>query len=282
MNTHQKFTNQIADFLNGTLSSTEKKSFEAHLNECDSCRASLENFRNIKSQLKQKTNARLSPEAHLRLYEQMNTERKNRGEKLLRIPAELIAQVKAKSVATGQAMQDLTTTGVESATDVAQSGTKFGGAMVGGAKNVSGKMAKTAQKGVKRAQKIVSDACQTATSIGRTMGEAAEIAGDARKSPLKAVTAPPKLAGKGIKMGGQIAKGSVKMMGNGMKGGIEMIAGGADTAAEMMTQAGKVTKAIVDGIDTTANAKKKIIDSASKGAKSIANANPKPKGSDKS
>ena len=276
MNAHKKFIEQISDFLDGTLSSTEQKAFQAHLAECASCRAALDNFQQVKAKLKESTNAKLSPEKRLRLYETMNAERKKRGEKLLRIPAELIAQVKAKSAAAEQAAGKVVTTGVEAATDVAQSGASFGGTMVGGAKNVGKKMAKTARKGAKRAKKMAEETRKTATDVGRTMAEAAEIAGNAPKSPLKAVTAPPKLAGKGLKTGARMAKGSAKVMGEGMKGSIEMMAGGAETAAEMMIQAGKVTKSMVDGIEKTASAKNKLVNAISEGTKDIADAEPTP------
>lgn len=274
MSTHKKFIEQMSEFLDGTLSPAEQKTFQAHLAACESCRTALDNFRQVKTKLKETTDAKLSPEKRLRLYETMNIEREKRGEKLLRIPAELLAQVKAKSAAAGQAAGEVTAGGVEAAADVAKSGASVGGAMAGGAKSVSGKMAKTAKKGVKRAQKMATETRKTVADIGRTMSEAAEIAGDIPKSPVKAVTAPPKLAGKGMKTGAKMAKGGAKVMSEGLKGSVEMMAGGAETAAEMMLQAGKVTKKMVDGIETTAAAKNKLADTVSKSAKTIADAEP--------
>lgn len=275
MNEHKRWENLIPDYLSGLLGEQDTRLFEAHLTECERCRKVVENARRIKGSLTPAEGAHLSPESRLRLYERLNAERARRGEKLLRIPRELLAQVRAKSQAAGEAAGEIARSGVRSAGQMGKSGASVMGAMGRGMKAVGGRAARTAGKGARRVRKMGVEAARTAADVGRiATEEISDVIGDAMQSPFKALLAPPRMAGKAAKMAARVAKGGCKISMVGAKGMLEAGFGSLGVAGEMVHQQGKVARAMIDGAATTARSSDEMARKTLRGTQKVAAARP--------
>jgi len=101
----ENFLDRLTDYLDGLMPEKERKQFEAYLAECEECQQIVNSFRAIRERLRETPVVNAPAEAKVRLYEALNAERARRGEPLLRIPAELLAQVRARAKAAAEAAQ---------------------------------------------------------------------------------------------------------------------------------------------------------------------------------
>ncbi len=279
MKNHERWENLIPDYLGGLLQGEDAARFEAHLKECSRCRKVVENARKLRGNLAVPEGARLSPEGRLRLYERLNAERARRGEKLLRIPDELLARVRAKTRAAGDAAGDVARTGARSARRMGGKGMAVAGAAGRGMKAVGGRAARTAGKGARRARKMGIEAARTVADVGRiATEEVAEVIGDAMQSPFKALLAPPRMAGKAAKMAARTAKGGCKISLAGARGMAEAGFGTMGMMGEMVKHQGKIARAMLEGAVETARSSDAVARTALKGTQKVAQAQPEESG----
>jgi anti-sigma factor RsiW len=119
MNEHQIWDELLQDYLDGSLSEADRPRFEAHLQNCETCRQVIANTERLRAHLRDDSAPHLTPERRLRLYERLNAERAARGEPLLRVPQALL-DAAAQSAASGaEAMGEMTAEAARSAAEAA-------------------------------------------------------------------------------------------------------------------------------------------------------------------
>lgn len=226
--------------------------------------------------LKEASELSLKPEARLRLYEKMNEERRKKGEKLLKIPAKLIAQVKAKGSAVAESVGDVAKAGGQSASQMHARSEQVIHTMKDGAKSVGEKAFGAGKKSAHHGRDMVNETGQTILDSGRIMtSEVTDVVSDTLEHPLKAVVAPARLAGKGIKAGARMMKGGVKVAMSGVKGTLSVAKGGLDVGAESVKQSGEVIDSVVDVAETAMDERNKVAGAMGKGMEKIRNVKPK-------
>jgi hypothetical protein len=194
--------------------------------------------------------AQLSDEARLRLYEKFNEERARRGESLLKIPADLLARVKAKAAAAPDAAKKAAAGSKESASLAASSGTHFAKATGQGGKRFGGKMKQGTVNATRNAADVARELGRTVADVGRiTTVESYEVLREAPQSKRKALLAPPKLAGKGMKAGIRLMTGTAKAAAKTVKGGAVMTKDAASTTATGMIESARMGKAFAESSD---------------------------------
>ncbi len=248
--THQDFVKLVPDYVDDLLNDQEKKAFEAHLQTCPQCRSAVASLRAMRQGLRQHTEAHLSDEARLRLYEKFNEERQRRGESLLRIPADLVARVKAKAAATPEAARLAATGSKEASAIAASSGVHLAKTTGRGSKQLGRKMKQSAEHSVQHAAEVAKEMGKTVADVGRiTTIESFEILQEAPQHKRKAILAPAKLMGQGLKAGMRMMTGAAKTAAKSMKGGAVMTRDAAETMATGMIESARVGKAMAESAD---------------------------------
>ena len=273
----KKFMEKMSDYLDDLLSEEERKKFEVDLEECPECRKALDSFKKLREKMRGSV-PKPSAEAKLKVYEALNAERAKRGEELLKIPAELLKLVKAKSDAAVEAAKSVAGTSAGSMKELASTGADMAQQRGKSALNVGKKAAETFATGAKAAKDVAVESGKTMVDTGKIVTvESAEVMADSMKSPTEAAKAPARLAGKGIKAGVTMAKGAAKVMGKGIKGSAEVAKGTMEVGATTAKEAAKTAKDCTK-VTKAAKAAKDIASSIVDGAKDVAKA--KPEGSE--
>ena len=275
MNTHEKIYPQLEDYARNALGEEERLLVAEHLADCESCQQKLSQYENALALLKDASSTDLQPERRLRLYERLNDERKKRGDQLLEIPKKLIAQVKAKGGAAAEAVGDVAKASGAAAKQTGERTVNIPKTMRDGAKSVGQTALGAGKKSAHHGRDMINEAAQTMLDSARIMTEeVADVVEGSLKSPLKAVTAPAKLAGKGIKATARMAKGSAKITASGMKGVASAAKGSLDVGAESAKQAGKTAKATLDAAESILDGRNQVAGKIGKGVKKVAKAKP--------
>jgi len=197
--------------------------------------------------LKKASDAALSDEARLRLYEKFNQERASRGESLLEIPAELLARVKAKAAATPKAAKKAAVSSKESAALAAEGGAHFARATGRGGKRFGGKMKQGTVNATRNIANVAKEMGRTVTETGRIITlESYQVLREAPQSKGKALLAPPRLAGKGMKAGMKMVSGAAKTAAKMVKGGAVMTKDAASVTATGMIESARMGKAFAE------------------------------------
>lgn len=275
MNKHQKIIAKLDDYVRNSLSEKEYIEVAEHLANCEKCQEVLDKRELTRSRLRDASEMNLKPASRLRLYEKLNEERHKKGEKLLRVPKKLIAQAKAKGEAMAEAVGDVAKAGGQSANQMHALSGQVIHTMKDGAKSVGDTALDAGKKSALHGKDMVDETVQTMVDSGRAMtSEVADVVKDTVEHPLKTVVAPVRLAGKGIKAGGRMAKGSAKIATSGVKGVLTAAKGGLDIGAESMKQSGKTLDAMFDILETAVEERDKVMGEVMKGVKKTGNAKP--------
>ncbi|MCA9934612.1 MAG: zf-HC2 domain-containing protein [Ardenticatenaceae bacterium] len=270
MNKHQKLIAQISDYVDGLLPKKERAELETHLAECEACQQMLDNLRQVKQKLNNMPAAELPPDVKVGLYETLNQKLAQDGKGQMTIPAELLAQAKAKSQAAGQAARDVAVTGAQAAADTVKSRANIAKTMGTGMAGVVGQTAKAMATPVKHAGKMAKEAVDTAVDSGRiATQETAQVMREATDSPLKAAATPARLAGKAAKTGARMAKGSAKIAATGVKGGLKTAQESAKIVTTAAKKGGQTAKAMADSAAASAQGHQAVKDAVKKGIESI-------------
>ncbi len=275
MSTHEKIYPQLEDYARNALSEDERLVIAEHLADCEICQQKLIQHESALALLKDASSTNLQPERRLRLYERLNDERKKRGEKLLEIPKKLIAQVKAKGGAAVEAAGDVANASGAAAKQTGERTVTLAKTMRDGAKSVGKTAIGAGKKSAHHGKDMVNEAAQTMLDTTRIMTE--EVAGvveESLKSPIKAVIAPAKLMGKGVKASARMAKGSAKIAVSGVKGVTSVAKASLDISAEGVKQAGKTAKATLDTAESMLEGRNQVAGAIGKGAEKVAKAKP--------
>ena len=220
--------------------------------------------------LKKASDAALSDEARLRLYEKFNQERASRGESLLEIPAELLARVKAKAAATPRAAKKAAVSSKESATLAAEGGAHFARATSRGGKRFGSKMKQGTVNATRNIANVAKEMGKTVTETGRIMTlESYQVLREIPQSKGKALLAPPRLAGKGMKAGMKMVSGAAKTAAKMVKGGAVMTKDAASVTATSMIESARMGKAFAESTDKMAQAKDTLAAGIKDAAKEI-------------
>lgn len=279
MNTHKKIYPQLEDYARNALSAKERLLVAEHLANCEVCQEKLAQHESALALLKDASETELQPERRLHLYERLNDERKKRGEQLLKIPEKLLAQVKAKGGAAVEAAQDVAKASGAAAKQTGGRTVNIAKTMRDGAKSVGQTALGAGKKSAHHGKDMVNEAAQTMFDSTRIMTEeVADVVEESLKNPFKAMIAPAKLAGKGIKAGARMAKGSAKIAASGVKGVASAAKGGLDVGAESVKQAGATAKATLDAAESMLEGRNQVAEAMGKGAKKIVAAKPKEEG----
>jgi len=214
--------------------------------------------------------APLSDEARLRLYEKFNEERARRGESLLKIPADLLARVKARAAATPEAAKKAAASSKESAALAAGSGVHFAKASGRSGKRFGGKMKQGTTNMARNAADVVKELGKTTVDAGRIVTvESYEVLREAPQSKSKALLAPPKLAGKGVKASVRLMTGTAKTAAKTVKGGAVLTKDAASAAATGMVESARLGKAFAESSDKMVQAGNALIKGVKDAAKEI-------------
>ena len=275
MTTHTKIYPQLENYARNALSKDERLFVAEHLAGCETCQEKLTQHECALDLLKDASDTALQPERRLRLYEKLNDERKKRSEKLLSIPEKLIAQVRAKGGAAAEAAEDVAKASGAAASQVGERSVQIAKTMKDGAQSVGKTALGAGKKSAHHGKDMIDEAAQTVLDSTRIMTEeVADILEDSLKSPLKAVVAPARLAGKGIKAGTRMAKGSAKIATSGVKGIVSAAKGGLDVGAESVKQSGKTAKSMIDAAESTLDGRNQVAGAIGKGAEKVIKAKP--------
>ena len=248
--THQDFFKLVPDYVDDLLDESAKKAFEAHLESCPQCRSAVASLQAMRQSLRQRSKPVLSDEARLRLYERFNEERQRRGESLLRIPADLLARVKAKAAATPEAAKLAATGGKEASILAANSGLDLARTTGRSSKQMGRKMKQGAEHTVHHAAEVAKEIGKTMADVGRmTTVDSFEIIQEAPQNKRKAILAPAKLMGQGVKAGMRMMTGAAKTAAKSMKGGAVMTRDAAETMATGMKESARMGKTMAESAD---------------------------------
>jgi hypothetical protein len=194
--------------------------------------------------------AGLSDEAKLRLYEKFNEERARRGESLLKVPADLLARVKAKAAATPEAAKKAAASSKESATMAVDSGVHFAKTTGRSGKRIGGKLKQGTVNLTRNAVDVAKELGKTTVDAGRIATvESYDVLSEAPQGKRKALLTPPKLAGKGVKAGVRLMTGTAKAAAKTIKGGAVMTKDAASATATGMIESARVGKAFAESSD---------------------------------
>ncbi len=275
MNNHEKIYRQLDAYFRNELPQEAQIAVAEHIADCEICQKSLEKREETRLILREASEKSLQPAGRLRLYEKLNEERKKRGEKLLKIPAKLIAQVKAKGGAAAGAVGDIAKAGGQSASRMGARSGQIVRTMAEGAKSVGETALDAGKKSAHHGKDMVDEAGQTMLDAGRAMtSEVADVISDTMEHPLKAVVAPARLAGKGIKAGARTMKGSAKIAASGVKGTVSVVKGGLDVGAESIKQSGKTLGAMIDTAEGVLEERNKVAGTIGEGIQKVKEAKP--------
>ncbi len=233
------------------------------------------NVRNaLAENLRKATDTTLSDEARLRLYEKFNEERVRRGETLISIPADLLARVKSRAAATPDAAKLAAAGGKESVALAADSSVHFAKATSRASKRFGGKMKQGTVDMVRNAVDVAKELSQTAVDAGRIATvESYEVLREAPQSKRKALLAPPKLAGKGVKVGMRLMTGTAKAATKTIKGGMVITKDAASATVTGMIESARVGKAFAESSDKMVQAGSALTKGVKNAAKEIAEEN---------
>ena len=275
MKTHEEIYPQLNAYLRHELSGAAQIAVAEHLAVCEICQTRVGELEKTRDLLKNASEKKLQPAGRLRLYEKLNEERRQRGEKLLKIPAELIAQVKAKGEAMAEAAEDVVAAGGESASrTLARSGDVVK-TMHEGAKSVSEEASGAGKTSIGHGKAMVDEAGRTMLDTGRTLtSEVADVVGDTLEHPIKAVVAPARLAGKGVKAGVRMVKGSAKIAASGVKGALSAVKGGRKVLAESVRQGGETADSMADLAETMLDEGQQVAGALGEGVQKVKDAQP--------
>jgi anti-sigma factor RsiW len=171
MNKHKQLIVLISDYVDGLLSKKERAELETHLAGCETCRQALDNLRQVKQKLNDMPAANLPPEVKVSLYETLNQKLAQEDKGQMTIPAELLAQARAKTQAAGQAARDVAATGVRAAADTAKGRAKIAKTMGKSLAGVAGQMAKAMATPIQQAGKMAKETVETAVDSERNAAE---------------------------------------------------------------------------------------------------------------
>jgi len=191
--------------------------------------------------------ASLSDEAKLRLYERFNEERARRGESLIRIPADLLARVKAHATAAPEAVRKATQSGKESVTMAASGSMHLAKATGKGGKRFGSKMKRGTVNATRNTADVIKEIGRTVADVGRIVTlESYEVVREIPQSKRKALLAPPKLMGKGVKAGVRMMTGTTKAAAKTVKAGAVITKDATTTTATGMIESARVGKAFAE------------------------------------
>ncbi|RLD01325.1 MAG: hypothetical protein DRI32_09525 [Chloroflexi bacterium] len=266
---------QLDAYFRNELPQEAQIAVAKHIADCEICRKSLEKREETRLLLREASEKPLQPAGRLRLYEKLNEERKKRGEKLLGIPVKLIAQVKAKGGTAASAVGDIAKAGGQSASRIGARSGQIVHTMAEGTKSVGETALDAGKKSAHHGKDMVDEAGQTMFDAGRVMtSEVADVISDTMEHPLKAVFAPARLAGKGIKAGVRTMKGSTKIAASGVKGTVSVVKGGLDVGAESIRQSGETLGAMIDTAEGVLEERNKVASAIGDGMQKIEEAKP--------
>ncbi len=275
MNTHKTVFPKLEAYARNALTTDERTQVESHLLVCQGCQTALAKYQSALALLKAASAPTLAPQRRLRLYEKLNEERGKKQEALLKIPEALIAQARATGKAMAESVGDVVKASGAAAGLVGASGGQVVKTMGRGAKSVGKKMLRAGKKSANHAKDMVDEAAQTALDSGHILTvETAQVVEESLKNPLKAVSAPLRLAGKGVKAGVRMAQGSLKISASGLKGVLSVAKGSLDVGAEGVKQGGETAKSMLDAAQSALEARNQVAKSLGKGIKKVANAKP--------
>ncbi len=263
----------IADYLDGLLPPKMRAAFEARLKNTPALQKAVEEVRALREKAREATAGALPPEAKLRLYERLNAERARRGEPLLRIPQELLAQLKAKTAAAGEAAAEVASAGTKAAHTAMQAGAATAQTAAQSAAQTARQMGKAGKTALKGSADALQTGLQATADAAATFAETREVLEDISENPLKgALTAPPKMAAQVAKAGLQAARGAAKASAKMAHTGVKTAAESAKTAAEATKGGVKTTLTAAKGAAQTAKASIEILGTAAAGAKKVVRA----------
>jgi hypothetical protein len=275
MNAHEITFPKLEAYARNALTETERAEVEAHLAACEICQSVLAKHEAARAMLKSASEPSLAPQGRLRLYERINEERGKKQEALLKIPEALIAQVRATGKAVAESAVDVAKTSGAAAGSVGSKSAGVAKTMGRGMKSVGKKALGAGKKSAHHGKDMVDEAAQTLLDSGRILTvESAQVVEESLKNPLKAMVAPLRLAGKGMKAGARMAKGSLKIATSGVKGAASVMKGGLDVGAESVKQGGEAAGSMIDAAQSVLDARNKVAKSIGGSAKKIVNAKP--------
>ncbi len=270
---HEAFMKMIPDFIDNLLPADEIQALEAHLKTCEICAQELARQQAIKAGLRQTGRARLSDAARLRLYQVFNDERRQRGESLLQIPADLLARAKAKGVAVNQAGRRVVREGKKAKRDLTESGAHLAQVSGRGGKRVGRKIKQGAQNAAKNAANVGKEVGATARDTGRILTiDCFEIIGEARHSKGKALIAPARIMHNRVQAGVRMMTGGAKVTAKSMKGGAVMAKDAASLTATGVIEGVRTKRAISKTKRQVNKTSEKMKKSVKKAAKQVAEA----------
>ncbi len=268
----ETFLSLIPDYVDGTLSPDVLRAFETYLASCDDCQGLIEDYRSVGRGLKQMADdAQLSDESRLRLYERFNEERARRGESLIRIPADLLARVKAKAVRAPEAARKAVSSGKEATVLAAGGGKQLAVTTGRGGKRFGGKMKQGTVNMARHTAEVAKEMGKTVADVGRiTTKESYEVLREVPRGKRQALLAPPKLMGKGMKAGLRLMTGTAKVATKTVKGGAVMTKDAASTMATGMVESARLGKAVAESTDAVVEATSTLTEGLKDAAKTVA------------
>ncbi len=268
---HKTFMKLIPDYVDGTLGQADREAFEAFLATCEECQMAIENYRAISRALQYAAQeAELSDEARLRLYERFNEERRRRGETLIKIPADLVARVKAKAALAPEAAKKAAQGGKEAAVLATDSSAHLARATGQSGKRLGRKMKQGATHAAQNAADVAKEMGQTLVETGRIATvDCFQVLREVPRRKRNALLAPPKLVANRIKAGARLMTGATKAAAKTVKGGAVMAKDAASVTATGMVESARLGKTMVESTGQMAQAGEALLRGMKEAAKTM-------------